>query len=70
MYHAQKTHTSCAHPFPNSSHTVKGAFRIFRHLSGVRKAAGLIGDRAESKMAGSGRLEVLLTVLLLRAARD
>jgi len=40
---------------------VKGAFRIFRHLSGVRKAVGLIGDRDQNKRASSDRLDLLLT---------
>jgi len=46
------------------------AFRIPRHFWCIRKAAGLTGDRAESKMASSGRIDLLLTFLLLRAARD
>jgi len=48
----------------------KGAFRIFRHFSGVRKAAGLTSNWAESKMASFGRPDLLLTVLLLLAARN
>jgi len=55
---------SCFLPRATECHSnANGAFRIFRHFSGVRKAAarGLTSDRAESKRASSGRLDLLLT---------
>jgi len=48
----------------------KGAFRTPGHFWCIRKAAGLTGDRAESKRASSGRLDLSLTFLLLLTARD
>jgi len=48
---------------------IKRAFRISRHFWRIRKAAGLTGDQAASKRASSGRLDLLLTVLLVLAAR-
>ena len=45
----------------------KGAFRIPHHFWCIRTSAGLTGNQAESKRARSGRFDLLLTCLLLRA---
>ena len=59
---------SCCLPRATECHG-KRAFRISRHFLRKRKAAGLTGDQAENKRARSGRLELLVTVLLVLAAR-
>jgi len=47
----------------------KRAFRISRHFLQIKKTAGLTGDQTENKRDNSGRLELLVTVLLVLAAR-
>jgi len=55
---------------PGAIATKNAHFAFLTILWEVRKAAGLAGDRAESKRASSGRPDLPVTVLLLLAARD
>jgi len=61
----------CCLPRTTECHSnEKRSFRISRHFLGVRKGAGLTGDRADSKRARPDRLDLPVLVLLLIVTRD